>query len=232
MRRLLLVAISLVFGGAVGFSAGVLHLPPYNFLKSVIYPSGNAKAAMESYGACKKSIYEASTASADVIMLGDSITDNGEWAELFPNARILNRGISGQTTSDMLGRLDEIISRKPKKVLILCGINDLASEVSPREVCGNIAKIVGILQSHKIRPVVQSIFFVRDSFKMGLNKKVQTTNEMLADWCKKHAVIFIDLNSRLSQNNQLLGSVTNDGLHLNGQGYIVWAEMIRESVAH
>jgi len=220
----------MVLGSIIGFSAGVLHLPPYNFLKSIIWSSGKSKAALESYGACKLSIYQASAANADVIMLGDSITDNGEWAELFPNVRILNRGISGQTTSEMLGRLDEIISRKPKKVLILGGINDLASEVSPRDVCNNIAKIVEILQSHDIKPVVQSIIFVRESFKPGLNKKVQITNEMLADWCKQHAVIFLDLNSKLSQHNQLLEIITNDGLHLNGQGYILWAEMIRGSI--
>ena len=99
-------------------------------------------------------------------MLGDSLTDNGEWGELFPSVRIINRGISGQKTVEMLGRLDEIIIRKPKKVFILAGINDLAAGIVPGEVCDNIAMIVEKLQAYKIRPVVQSILYVRAPFNL------------------------------------------------------------------
>ena len=53
---------------------------------------------------------------------------------------------------------------------------------------------------------------------------------MLTNLCKKNAVEFIDINSKLSENKQLLESVTNDGLHLNGKGYIIWAEIIHESI--
>jgi hypothetical protein len=62
---------------------------------------------------------------SEIIFLGDSLSDSCEWSELFPNQRIKNRGIAGDTTNGILNRIDEVIASKPQKLFLLIGINDL-----------------------------------------------------------------------------------------------------------
>jgi lysophospholipase L1-like esterase len=100
-------------------------------------------------------------------MLGNSITDGGEWAEMFQNPHIKNRGISGDISAGVLNRIDEVAERKPAKVFLLIGTNDLARGISPDSVVKNIRQIVAILHetSPKTQIFVQSIFPVNESFK-------------------------------------------------------------------
>lgn len=70
----------------------------------------------------------------DIIFLGNSITDGGEWSELFADLSIKNRGISGDNSAGVLNRLDEVYSRHPVKVFLLIGTNDLARNLSPDSV--------------------------------------------------------------------------------------------------
>lgn len=218
----------LIFGSAIGFTIGALRLPPYRWIKSVVRPSENGSDSQDSYSAIKTSVFWASSANSDVVMLGDSITDFGEWPELLPYPGVINRGIMGQKTEDILERLDEVVSRKPKIVCILVGINDLASGASPESVFGNTVKIVETLRKQQIRPIVQSILYVSNSFKPGLNQRVAATNRLISAWCEKQGVEYLDLNSELSDGNQLFSSLTIDGLHLNGRAYSIWAGMLRK----
>lgn len=81
--------------------------------------------------------------SADVVMLGDSLTEGGgDWRELFPVFLVKNRGISGDTTEGVLGRLDEVIGRKPQVVAVLIGINDVRTGIDPRKIIFRIEEIL------------------------------------------------------------------------------------------
>src|SRR5690348_1170260 len=74
----------------------------------------------------------------DIIFLGNSITDGAEWSELFNDNKIKNRGISGDITAGVLHRLNEVAERKPDKVFLLIGVNDLARNISTDSILKNL----------------------------------------------------------------------------------------------
>ena len=77
----------------------------------------------------------------EIIFLGNSITDGAEWAQLFNDKRMINQGISGDISAGVLNRLDAVINRKPSKVFLLIGTNDLARGISADSVLKNILLI-------------------------------------------------------------------------------------------
>src|SRR5215207_538395 len=93
--------------------------------------------------------------SADIVMLGDSLTEWGNWHQLVPEYRIINRGISGDTSSGVLDRLQEVIDRRPKIVFVMVGTNDIGLQVPPNVLLSNLREIVARLQKASIIPVAQ-----------------------------------------------------------------------------
>jgi len=163
---------------------------------------------------------------ADVIMLGDSITEGIDWRELFPNARILNRGISGDTTAGLLNRLDEVIERHPKIVFLMIGINDLQTGVPVSTINANIRSIVGALEQKQIRVVLQKTLYVTSVYRPRLNSKVNELNGSLSDLCAAPRISCLDLNQVLGDGGALSPSFSYDGLHLNTAGYLAWKNEI------
>ncbi|MBW8334687.1 MAG: sialate O-acetylesterase [Prolixibacteraceae bacterium] len=172
----------------------------------------------------------------EIIFLGNSITDGGEWCELLGNPKAKNRGISGDTTEGVLFRLSEVTRSKPAKVFLLIGINDLSKGVSKDTVYSNICRIAQKIRkdSPKTRVYVQSILPVNESFGLFKNHTSKTAevlwvNAQLKTWCEKGQVQYVDLYSRFkNQDSELLNpQLTNDGLHLKGEGYLLWAETIK-----
>ncbi|WP_342480396.1 GDSL-type esterase/lipase family protein [Paenibacillus sp. FSL L8-0340] len=161
-----------------------------------------------------------------VVFLGDSITEGNEWAESFPKVQIVNRGISGDTTSGILDRLNQIIEIKPSKVFIMAGINDLAIGRSPQEIGNNISKIVGKIQ--KSLPVtkvyIQSITPADYSRYPALSESnIADTNKLIKGIADEYDAEFIDLFSVFADKDGALPEKwTYDGLHLNGEAYAVW----------
>lgn len=172
----------------------------------------------------------------EIIFLGNSITDGGEWCELLGNPKAKNRGISGDTTEGVLFRLNEVTRSKPAKVFLLIGINDLSIGVSMDTVYSNICRIAKKIRkdSPKTQVYVQSILPVNDSFGLFKNHTNKTAdvlwvNAQLKTWCEKEHFQFIDLFSQFkcADSNLLIPELTNDGLHLKGEGYLLWAETIK-----
>src|SRR6476646_2837452 len=102
----------------------------------------------------------------DIIFIGNSITDGGEWSELFNDLKIKNRGISGDVSAGVLNRIDEVALRKPAKVFLLIGVNDLARNITPDSVVKNILLIASYVkqQTPSTQLFVQSILPVNDAF--------------------------------------------------------------------
>jgi len=172
----------------------------------------------------------------EIIFLGNSITDGGEWCELLGNPKAKNRGISGDTTEGVLFRLNEVTRSKPAKVFLLIGINDLSRGVSKDIVFSNICKISDRIRtdSPKTKIYVQSILPVNDSFGLFKNHTNKTddvlwVNKQLKTWCEKEQVQYVDLYDRFKNpDSELLNpNLTNDGLHLTGTGYLLWVETIK-----
>ena len=171
----------------------------------------------------------------EIIFLGNSITDGCEWSELFQNKHIKNRGISGDITRGVLNRLDEVTESKPAKVFLLIGINDLARGVSRDTIYANICRIAQLINedSPKTKVYIQSILPVNASFEKfkghySRANDILWINEHLVEWCLHEEAVFIELFSHFknTSNNKLNPLFTNDGLHLNGDGYYLWAKVI------
>ena len=172
----------------------------------------------------------------EIVFLGNSITDGGEWIELFNNKRCKNRGISGDITEGVLFRLEEVTRSKPSKVFLLIGVNDLARGISKDTVFTNICKIAENIRSAspKTKVYVQSIFPVNASFGMfekhvDKGGEVIFVNTKLKKWCGENGFFYVDLYSHLvTPGTELLNpAYTNDGLHLLGAGYLKWAEVVK-----
>lgn len=184
----------------------------------------------------RKSLFEKlPDTPGEIIFLGNSITDGAEWTELFNNINVKNRGISADVTAGVLNRLDEVTRSKPSKIFLLIGTNDIARNVPFDTVFSNICRIVENVkrQSPSTIMFIQSILPVNDSYtnyKNHVNKTqdIKQMNKRLQEWCTQNNCIFIDLFSPLvaEGTDKLDPKYTNDGLHLMGDGYLKWIEII------
>lgn len=171
----------------------------------------------------------------EIIMLGNSITDGGEWNELLPGFNVKNRGISGDVTSGVLYRLDEVTNSKPAKIFLLIGINDLARGIPADTVFRNICLIAQKISEATpgTDVFIQSILPVNPSFNkfaghVNKTEAVKQINKMLKNWCRENNVQFINLFDSFTEkdSNYLNPEFTNDGLHLTAGGYLRWVELI------
>lgn len=169
-----------------------------------------------------------------IIFLGNSITDGAEWSELFGNNNVINRGISGDKTAGIINRLDEITQRKPSKVFLLIGTNDLEHKVPQEEVINNIFLISQIIgqDSPDTKLYVQSILPVNDFFQKFNNhtkngQEIVQINQILSENASKYNYTFIDIHTPFTDaEGKLKKELTNDGLHLNGEAYQKWKKLI------
>lgn len=201
---------------------------------------GSAACAQNEYNYQKRSLFEVlPIRSNDIVFLGDSITDGCEWAELFDNRHVKNRGISADRSGWLLDRIDTIIAGRPKKLFLMIGTNDLSVGVEPDEVVGNIRKLVVRFQKQSpwTKLYIQSILPVNGAdFKKyphhyGINPQIVETNRQLEALCREKGIVYIDLWSLLVDGKGNLDSrYTNDGLHLMGPGYLVWKEAVEKYV--
>ncbi len=174
----------------------------------------------------------------DIIFLGNSITDGGEWSEMFADLKIKNRGISGDISAGVLNRIDEVSTRRPAKLFLLIGTNDLARNISPDSVAANIFRIVSLLkeQSPQTKLYVQSIFPVNEQFgkftgHTSKKKQITETNQLLRRHASQYAYQYTDVCTALSDSSgRLSAAYTNDGLHLTGPGYMKWKETIYTAI--
>ncbi len=172
----------------------------------------------------------------EIIFLGNSITDIGEWTEIWQNRKVKNRGISGDNTFGVLARLDEVVSSKPKKIFIMIGINDIARNIPDSVILANYHKMIERIQtaSPKTKIIVQSILPTNNeftAFKNHQNKTVHiaAVNQLLQKMCSEKGLTFLNLHDAfLDENGKLNKQYTNDGLHINGYGYMLWKKIIQE----
>ncbi|MFV7790760.1 GDSL-type esterase/lipase family protein [Aliarcobacter lanthieri] len=162
------------------------------------------------------------------MMLGDSITDEGEWSELL-GMKVQNRGISGDTTDGVLDRLNTV-SHNIKQVFIMIGVNDIMRGKSAEYVFENYKKILKYFQEKNIKVVIQSTLFIGDSRKKDFNPKIEKLNQDLKDFAKNNQIYFIDLNPIFAPNKILLKNYTTDDLHLNGKAYLLWVNELKKII--
>lgn len=178
----------------------------------------------------------------DVVFLGDGLTDEGEWSELFNNRRVKNRGITGDLSSDVIDRLHLVTRGEPRSVFIMVGINDLCCSGTPESVAINVEQIIKRLKSESPRTEVylQSILPVSDRIQNlsemqmpneEILKDIERANSIIEQLCVAYGVTYIDLHSLLvGGNGQIKPEYSSNGLHLVGEGYLAWREAIARFV--
>ena len=174
-----------------------------------------------------------------VVFMGDSITDGWDAPNMggfFPGKPYVNRGISGQTTSQMLIRFrPDVIDLKPKVVVILAGTNDLAGNTGPTTldaIQGNLISMSELARANGIRVVLASLLPVSD-YEMRDGKPIVQTVRRSPDkiialntWMKTYAdtnhLVYLDYFSAMVDGKGFLkDELSNDGLHPNAAGYAV-----------
>lgn len=166
-----------------------------------------------------------------VVFMGDSMTQGWRLNEYFPGKDFLNRGISGQITSQMLARFtQDVIELKPSAVVIWGGTNDIARGVDPAVIQRNITAMCDLAEFHKIKVVLASITPVTDHHKAA-NPAFERTLQRppsaiiaMNSWLQKLAAarhfVYADYyQATLSTDTRLAANLTEDGLHLNAEGY-------------
>ncbi|HJZ65415.1 MAG TPA: SGNH/GDSL hydrolase family protein [Candidatus Acidoferrum sp.] len=185
-----------------------------------------------------------------VVFMGDSITDfwaQPQMAPFFPGKPYIGRGISGQTTPQMLLRFrPDVIALQPRAVVILAGTNDIAGNTGPmslEDVEGNLASMSEFARSHGTKVILSSVLPVYDGGHNRDGKEVIMTDRRLPEkilalngWIKKYSadnnIIYLDYFSAMVDDKGFLKrDLSEDGLHPNKKGYDVMAPLAEAAIA-
>ena len=172
-----------------------------------------------------------------IIFLGNSITEGGDWAKLTGDNTVVNRGIGGDITYGILRRLDDVTKRKPSRLFILIGINDIGKDIPDEAIANNYVKIIKHVQAASPETVifVQSILPLNPTvpnFPQHYDKQdhVVHTNQLLREVARMTNTRFINIFPLFLDDQQLLDKkYTSDGLHLNAKAYEVWVNYLKET---
>lgn len=165
----------------------------------------------------------------DVVLLGNSLIEAGNWDSLLHDFKILNYGIGGDITLGMLNRLDLIIKINPKVCFIEGGVNDLYRNIPEDSIVTNIRKMQEILVYNNIQVVNIGLTFVGKDFENAseLNNKISSLNNQIKLICEQNKCKYLDLNNLLSSNGFLKPDYTYDQLHYTDSAYSIVAAEIR-----
>ncbi|HEY4365554.1 MAG TPA: GDSL-type esterase/lipase family protein [Bryobacteraceae bacterium] len=179
---------------------------------------------------------------ARVVFLGDSITDSWRLNEYFPDRDFVNRGIGGQITGQMLGRMKaDVIDLHPAAVVILGGTNDLAREVPLTAIEDNYVLLADLAAAAKIKVVFSSVTPVSDLHKDADPSYQQSTmrppvfikalNDWLQSFCAQRGYVFLNYVPALADAQGQFGAeLSDDGLHPNSKGYRLMAPLALQAV--
>jgi acyl-CoA thioesterase I len=174
-----------------------------------------------------------------IVFMGDSITEGwGQGPRFFPGKPYLNRGISGQTTPQMLVRFrQDVIALRPRVVVLLAGINDIAGNTGPMTLEmteDNIASMTELARANGIAVVLASVLPARDfPWKPGMEPagKVVALNAWIKDYAARNSLIYLDYYSPMVDDKQgLKAELTSDGVHPNQAGYAIMTPLAEQAV--
>ena len=204
--------------------------------------------ALARYRNANATIHAPAKGEERVVFMGDSITDSWgdpKYGGFFPGKPYIDRGISGQTTPQMLVRFHaDVIALQPKVVVILAGTNDLAGNTGPTTLAAiedNLASMAELAVFNHIRVVLASILPVSDYESKDGNPIIRTTQRppekirALNEWIRRYALnnklTYLDYYSAMIDDKGFLKKeLSEDGLHPNARGYAVMAPLAEQAV--
>ncbi|MEB2781486.1 GDSL-type esterase/lipase family protein [Algoriphagus sp. C2-6-M1] len=216
----------LLFGGYVIHSKGGI-----DYLKRILSLQ-KENTNQQDYGVyydAKKSIFEIMpNDTSEIIFLGNSITDYCDWNELFGKSNIKNRGIGGDIINGVINRLDEVVESKPKKIFLMIGTNDLERGNNANEILSDYERLVKLIltKTPETELYLQSLLPTKDNPNRK-NSDIIEINKGTFQIAKSHSLTYVNLFDLLkTDNNELNMEFSNDGVHINGKGYLIWKNEI------
>lgn len=167
----------------------------------------------------------------NIVFFGDSITNGYKIEEFYPKNNVINSGTSGDTTENLLERMEDVYKYNPSKVFILIGINDLNRGKSIDEILDNIQRIVNNIKTNRkytniyiesVYPINRNVFEDKDySFNNDIsNDTIKELNDRLSNLCKENSIQYVDVyNNLIDSEGNLKEDYTREGLHLTDLGY-------------
>jgi lysophospholipase L1-like esterase len=177
-----------------------------------------------------------------VIFFGDSITDIWKLDDSFPGKHYVNRGIGGQTTSQMLVRFrQDVIDLQPKVLVILAGTNDIAGNTGPisnEDIEANLSSMAELAKAHGISVILSSILPVnnytpesKEFFASRPTSRILALNKWLKEYCAANNLVYLDyFDSMVDDKGLLKRDLADDGLHPNQAGFTVMAPMAEKAI--
>jgi lysophospholipase L1-like esterase len=178
-----------------------------------------------------------------VVFLGDSITEGWRLNEYFPEQDFINRGISGQITGQMLGRMKaDVLDLKPAAVLVLGGTNDIARGVPLKIIEDNLAMISELAAGRGVKVILASVLPVHNyhkdrdpRFERTRQRPLKTIlelNDWIREFAKRGGHIYLDYYSAMvDASGYLREDLADDGLHPNAAGYRVMAPLAGAAIS-
>jgi len=174
-----------------------------------------------------------------VVFLGDSITEFWALSDSFHGKTYVNRGISGQTTPQILLRFrQDVIALKPKVVVILAGTNDIAENTGPTTLAAiedNLTSMVDLAKRNGIRLVLSSLLpALQYPWRPDIPpvEKIRALNDWIKDYAAKEGLVFLDYHSAMANDKRgLKAELSDDGVHPNKAGYAVMAPLAEKAIA-
>lgn len=176
-----------------------------------------------------------------VVFMGDSITEywGRRGGAFFPGTPYLNRGISGQTTPQMLVRFwPDVIALQPKVVIVLGGTNDIAGNTgpsTPQMIEDNLMAMIDLAHAHHIRVVLASILpAAKYPWSPGIDPvaEIRALNDWMRSYCESSGCIYLDYYSNMANpDGSMKANLTIDGVHPNRAGYEAMTPLAEKAIA-
>ncbi len=194
-------------------------------------------ANLAAYRSANMQLAAAPPDAGRIVFMGDSITEF--WTPSFWSKSVLNRGISGQTTPQMLLRFRaDVIDLQPASVVILAGTNDVAGNTGPASVdmiAGNIASMVELAQVHRIKVVLCAVLPANRFYwnpQIHPADAIVALNERLKDYARRQRLVYVDYYTPMvDENKGLRRAYSEDGVHPNEAGYQRMIELVTQGIA-
>lgn len=181
--------------------------------------------------------------STTIVMLGNSLTENGgDWGKrLDTDLKVVNRGIIGDNVLGMINRLCQITPYHPRAIFLMAGINDMSHGISAQQVAERVITLIDSIraQTPQTRLFVESILPINESngrwkTLKGRTNDIPWANMLIRAYCESQGLTFVDIFPRLKRgrSNTLRAELSADGLHLNAEGYKIWAFELKKHVTH
>ena len=230
MKKILTISLLLNIAGVAAGLFAISKLGGFSYIKYKL--SNRGVGAVYEH---RKDYFERlPNGNEEIIFLGDSITEGGEWSELFANLNVKNRGINGDGIQGVMNRIEEVVSSKPKKIFLMIGLNSLIDHRPPKIGAMHRELVQTILKKSPATTLyLQSILPINELKRKTMveNKDVIAINNSIQKTATEFGLEYIDLHSIFKdQNGRLKGDFTSDGIHLNGAAYMHWKNAIIDKV--